>query len=265
MRQPRNEARTGPGAPLTSRSVIASTLLGTDPPRLPARVLVRAAELFGIAEGTTRVALSRMATAGELRSAGGSYELSSPALLERHARQQESRAPRTRRWDGGWIVVVVVAERRTATDRKELRDVLRRARLGELREGVWMRPDNLEPTGTSGRLMAEHCTTLRATNVEAGLIERLWDLDGWRSRAEVLRAELRHLTLPLQRGDTEQLADGFVLSASVLRHLQADPLLPGELLADRWPGEALRDDYDRFDAAYRAVLRSWFRTAHPTP
>ena len=64
---------------------------------------------------------------------------------------------------------------------------------------------------------------------------------------------------PLERGDTSALADGFVVSAAVLRHFQADPLLPEELLPRGWPGTALREEYDRFDAAYRAVLRNWFR------
>jgi phenylacetic acid degradation operon negative regulatory protein len=63
----------------------------------------------------------------------------------------------------------------------------------------------------------------------------------------------------LEAGAHEPLADGFVLSADVLRHLQADPLLPDALLPAGWPGAALRADYDRYDAAYRAVLRAWFR------
>jgi phenylacetic acid degradation operon negative regulatory protein len=70
---------------------------------------------------------------------------------------------------------------------------------------------------------------------------------------------MRSLLRPLERGDTEALADGFVTSAAVLRHLQADPLLPDELLPARWPGAVLRSDYDRYDAAYRATLRAWFR------
>ena len=48
------------------------------------------------------------------------------------------------------------------------------------------------------------------------------------------------------------------LSASVLRHFQADPLLPEELLPRGWPGVELRTDYDRFDTAYRALLREYF-------
>ena len=46
--------------PLTARGVIASTLIGTNPPLLSARRLVRVGELFGINAGTIRVALSRM-------------------------------------------------------------------------------------------------------------------------------------------------------------------------------------------------------------
>ena len=41
--------------------------------------------------------------------------------------------------------------------------------------------------------------------------------------------------------------------------LQHDPLLPSELLPGRWPGDALRAEYDRYDAAYRAVLRAYLR------
>ena len=37
---------------LTARSVVASTLLGSDPPELPTRSLVGTAALFGIAPGT---------------------------------------------------------------------------------------------------------------------------------------------------------------------------------------------------------------------
>src|SRR3954452_21626707 len=104
MTQPRN-ARS-----LTARSVVASTLLGTEPPRLPGRALVRVAELFGITEGTTRTAMSRMVAAGELATDDGSYELTGTRLLERQARQSASRRATRHRWHGGWVMVIVVAE-----------------------------------------------------------------------------------------------------------------------------------------------------------
>jgi phenylacetic acid degradation operon negative regulatory protein len=81
--------------------VIASTLLGMHPPRLPSRILVRWGELFGIGEGTTRTAISRMVAAGELEAEDGAYRLAGP-LLERQARQDASREAHRLRWGGGW-------------------------------------------------------------------------------------------------------------------------------------------------------------------
>jgi len=250
---------------LTARSVIASTLLGTTPPRLPTRVLVRAAELFGISEGTARVALSRMVAGGELEADDGWCSLVGARLLARQERQESGRTwrtPPTGSWSGRWHLAIVTAERRSSADRAELRDALTRARLAELREGVWVRPDNLDVAWPE--LAGEHCSVLQATGLDAAATRGLWDLPAWATSARKLRRRLRPLAAPLARGDAGALAEGFVVSAAVLRLLQADPLLPAELLPARWPGDHLRDDYDRFDAAYRATLRSWF-TSHRQP
>ena len=96
-------------------ALVLSTLLGSHPPRLPARHLVRVGELFGVAEGTIRVALSRMVTAGDLVQVEGEYGLSE-RLLQRQRRQDESRAPRTRPWDGAWEIAVITTDRRPAAD-----------------------------------------------------------------------------------------------------------------------------------------------------
>ncbi|MFC7583725.1 hypothetical protein ACFQYP_08080 [Nonomuraea antimicrobica] len=77
---------------LSARSAVLSALLGSHPPRLSARHLVRIGALFGIAEGTVRVALSRMVATGDLLQSGGRYTLSE-RLVERQARQDESRDP----------------------------------------------------------------------------------------------------------------------------------------------------------------------------
>lgn len=242
---------------LTARSVIASTLLGTEPPRLPTRSLVRAAELFGISEGTARTALSRMVASGEVTAGDGYHELSGPRLLERQVRQSASRRATRRRWHGGWVMAVVVQERREPGARAEVRAALASGRLAELREGVWLRPENIDLTWPA--VVAEQCTVVHARDVDPSLVDGLWDLPGWAKAAEDLRAAIGELVGSLERGDTAALADGFVVSAAVLRHFQADPLLPDELLPRAWPGDALRHEYDRFDAAYRAVLRDWFR------
>lgn len=251
MTQPRNAPS------LTARSVIASTLLGTEPPRLPGRVLVRVGDLFGISEGTIRTALSRMVASGELTTDDGSYHLSGPRLLERQARQSASRRATRHRWHGAWVMAIVISERRSPEARADLRVALESARLAELREGVWLRPDNIDVTWPA--VVDEQCTIVHARDVDPSLAMRLWPLDAWAAQAYELRDEIARLVRPLEDGDTGALAEGFVVSAAVLRHFQADPLLPEELLSRDWPGTALREEYDRFDRAYRALLREYFR------
>jgi phenylacetic acid degradation operon negative regulatory protein len=230
--------------------VLASTLLGLDPPVLPVGQLVETAGLFGITENTARTALSRMSSAGEVVAEDGRYRLTG-RLLDRQRRQDEGRRPRRRRWNGRWRLAIVTTDRRAAADRAALRAELTRLRLAEWREGVWARPDNLElvPTG----LAADHCAWAIA-DVDAP--PALWDLDGWAAEAASLVRELR--ALPVD--GTDALEPGFVLSAAVLRHLASDPLLPDELLPRRWPGDDLRSTYDEWDRAYRRVLAQWHRS-----
>jgi phenylacetic acid degradation operon negative regulatory protein len=236
--------------------VVLSVLLGSDPPRLPTQLLVRTTELFGIAEGTTRTALSRMVGSGELVATDGRHELAGDRLVARQARQAESREARTGTWRGRrWRVAVLgVDGPRDRADRAEVRAQLVAARLAELREGVWLRPDNLPTPEIDGA----HTFLADPVGDPAALATGLWDLDGWAAEAFDLRRRMDELVGRLLDGDTSALRDGFVLSADVLRHFQHDPLLPAELLPEGWPGAALRAEYDRYDAAYRRVIATWF-------
>jgi len=245
-------------APLTARSVLASTLLGAEPPLLPVAYLVHVAGLFGINENRARVALSRLVASGEAATDGtGRYRLAGH-LLERQARQQASRAGRTRPWSGEWRLAVA-GPGSPAEVRAARRRAMALARMGELRDGVWLRPDNLEapfePAGT-GELTV---LSARPEGDPATLAARLWDLPAWGRRAAGLLDALDAL-VPRGPGD---LAPGFELSAAVLRHFQADPLLPDPLLPADWPGDRLRRRYRAWDADYRAVLDRWGRAARP--
>ena len=146
----------------------------------------------------------------------------------------------------------------TAGSSAEVRSARRRtlayARLAELREGVWMRPANLavrlpDPLDGDVELM-----TARPED-PVTLTNRLWDLTTWSARAVDLWRELQALA----PNRPEVLAPGFELSAAVLRHLQADPLLPPALLPTDWPGRVVRATYDQWDARYRTTLRAWSR------
>jgi phenylacetic acid degradation operon negative regulatory protein len=241
--------------PLTARSVLASALLGEDPPQLPVSHLVHLAGLFGINENRARVALSRMASAGEVTTDGaGRYRLAGH-LLDRQDRQTGSRRGETRTWEGSWRMVVVAASGRSADDRSARRRALGLARLAEQREGVWLRPDNIDlrPDPASDPDVVLY--TVTPDGDPRVLAATLWDLAAWAGETAGLMGQMA----ALPPTGPEDLAPGFVLSAAVLRHLQADPLLPGELLPGTWPGASLREAYDGWDRQYRRVLRTWGR------
>jgi phenylacetic acid degradation operon negative regulatory protein len=234
--------------PLTIRSVIASLLLGTHPPRLAGRRLVRAAERFGFSENATRVALSRMVAAGELSATNGDYGLAGP-LLERQRRQQAGRRPPVRRWDGTWVVAVVGAtsSRRSAGQRSSARRLLVEARLAEWREGVWIRPDNLRGPNPA---IAGCAWLVGARPEDPPPVAELWSLGDWAERARVLLAAMAET-----RPSGDHPGPSFRLAAAVVRQLRDDPLLPEDLLPADWPGPALRSTYDAYEGAFQAALR----------
>ena len=231
---------------------MASALLGMDPAELPVAQLVRLTGLFGISENRARVALSRMVTAGEATTDGAGHYRLAGHLVARQMRRSRSRFGLTGPYDGSWEVVVVTTSGSTAEVRNARRRALSYARLAELREGVWMRPANIEVVFSVQ--LAGDLERMKAWPADPGrLVKRLWDLVGWSAGAEDLLAALDAL---VPEGP-DVLAPGFELSAAVLRHLQADPLLPIELLPEGWPGERLRSTYDGWDAKYRATLDEW--------
>jgi len=255
--------------PFTARSVIASTLLGMHPPRLRTALLVRSGELFGISEGTVRTAISRMVAAGELEPDGAGYRLAGH-LVARQSRQDASRRPRLRRWRGVWEQYVVPPAARPAGARGELRRAMRALGLAELRDGVWLRPDNLDPARAPEAravVTAARCWSLASRPVAGGdpaaLAASLWDLRGWADEARRLTRRLADATPELAAGRTAGLRDAFVLSAAVLRHLLADPLLPDELVPEDWPGPALRSAYEAFDVAFTSCWRDFLLAQQP--
>jgi phenylacetic acid degradation operon negative regulatory protein len=248
--------------PLTARSVLASALLGEDPPRLPVGQLVRLAAAFDINENRARVALSRMVASAEVRSDDGTYELISPSLLARQSRLRSARTGVTKAWTGHWLIAIVTPVPATASRRTERRRLLALSRFAEYRDGVWVRPDNLSGTAAvvgEDKGLLDDVHVVRAQSISdddpqsmAAAVPRLWDLAAWSHVALDLMARLDELD-PTDRAN---LAPCFELSAACLRHFQADPLLPTQLLPVDWPAGALRQLYASWDRSYRSVLRT---------
>jgi phenylacetic acid degradation operon negative regulatory protein len=233
---------------LTARSVILSVLLGSHPPILPVRFLVRTAALFGINEGTTRVALFRLVADGDVVAEGRKYRLSD-RLRERQRRQDESRTPATRPWRGGWELALIDPALASPAERAALGSALAGLRLGELRGGVWGRPANLRrpwPPQLGSQVWCFQARTVGTNQDGRALAAELWDLAGWADQAEALLGAWAAVEHPARR---------FMLAAAMVRHLRTDPLLPAALLPARWPGNRLREAYAAYEQELGALLR----------
>lgn len=221
---------------MTARSVVLSLLLGAHPASAtPAELLRLTAGL--VKETAMRVALTRMVAAGDLIRSADGYGLSE-RLLDRQRRQDEALNPTTRDWHGDWIAVVVTSIGSDARTRAALRSGLTSLRFAELREGIWMRPDNIAVE--LGPELGVHTRTLTARDEHpAELAATLWDLTEW--------ADTGHGLLKVM-ADADGIPDRFAVAAAMVRHLRRDPVLPPELLPADWPGQRLRDRYSEFVA-----------------
>ncbi|KAA8963668.1 PaaX family transcriptional regulator C-terminal domain-containing protein [Mycobacterium sp.] len=224
-------------ARMTARSVVLSVLLGAHPAWASAAELVRLTSDFGIKETTLRVALTRMVSAGDLIRSADGYRLSE-RLLARQRRQDDAIHPRVRPWRGSWMTVIVTSVGTDARTRADLRAALHNNRFAELREGVWMRPDNLDvELGTAVR--AKIRVLAARDDVPAELAGQLWDLPGWARTGQRLLDEM---------AAAADVPARFVIAAAMVRHLLTDPMLPVELLPSGWPGDQLRAAYHDFAA-----------------
>jgi phenylacetic acid degradation operon negative regulatory protein len=227
---------------MTARSVVLSVLLGAHPAWATASELIRLTADFDIKEPTVRVALTRMVSAGDLVRSEDGYRLSD-RLLARQRRQDNAINPRLRDWDGStWTTLVITSVGTDARTRAALRTTLQDNRFAELREGVWLRPDNLDmalPPEVLDRVRVLHSRD----DDPSDLAGRLWDLTGWIDAGRRLLDEMDSAT---------DVPGRFVAAAAMVRLLLTDPVLPDELLPDDWPGAALRAAYMNFAAELSA-------------
>ncbi|QQW34350.1 PaaX family transcriptional regulator C-terminal domain-containing protein [Mycobacterium marinum] len=225
-------------AAMTARSVVLSVLLGAHPAWASASELIRLTADFGIKETALRVALTRMVSGGDLIRSADGYRLSD-RLLARQARQDEAMRPRVRPWQGNWHLVIVTSVGTDARTRAALRTTMHDKRFAELREGVWLRPDNLDLELAAE--VAERVRVLTARDdAPAELAGQLWDLTEWAGVGDRLLGEMAEMA------EAADIPGQFALAAAMVRHLLSDPMLPEELLPAKWPGAQLRGAYHDF-------------------
>ncbi len=222
---------------MTARSVVLSVLLGAHPAWATSAELLHLTADFGIREQTLRVALTRMVAAGDLVRSDDGYRLSD-RLTDRQRRQDDALNPRTRHWDGSWITLAIIAVGMDARARAAMRNTLQIKRFGELREGVWLRPDNLDDELPAE--VIDRVRVLHAHDDDPGeLAQRLWGLGGWSRTGQGLLVGM---------AAARDIPQRFVAAAAMVRHLLTDPVLPDELLPPDWPGAELRKVYADFAA-----------------
>lgn len=240
---------------------------------MPIAALVAAGELFGIPEGSLRVAVTRLVTSGRVeRDERGSYRLGPAAVaIDREVRRWRRLDEPTRRWKGHWLAVHGTGSRRSA--RREGERALRWQGFRALAPGLWVRPDNLRG-GVAARRAALLGLGLDPTHLvfrldawEAETEERargLWDAAGLLRGYERSHDELARSTRRLERlSEGDAMVESFQLGGRILRELALDPRLPDELV-DAAPRRALVRAMADYDRRGRAAW-SDFMTRHGAP
>jgi phenylacetic acid degradation operon negative regulatory protein len=268
----------------TAKRIVLELLTAADSHQGSVARLAAAAEILGIDDGATRVALARLVAAGTLELAGrGEYRLgaSTRALTEQMTSWRDLEK-QVRKWDGGWACVQLGDLPRS--DRAALRRRERALRLYGFRElgrGFEIRPDNLAggidalrerlrglgvddvdaAKRRRGASVDGRAVIFRATELDAATDTRarsLWD-------ADKLTRSYRQLTARIDRfliavGDlAPRIAarESFLFGSEVLHAINLDPKLP-EPLVDVGARRALVDAMKRLDAVGRSLWAQVF-------
>ncbi len=245
---------------------------------MPVSALVEAGELFGIAENSVRVALTRLRSARQVeRDARGRYRLGEGARpVGRRVTSWREIERQLRRWDGGWVGVLE-GTRPSGGARAELRRRSRAQRfLGfrGLRATLSVRPDNLR--GGCGALQAE----LAELGLPAGDLvfelrsldsltearaRQLWSAESLRTDHRKLRAELEKSAARLPEMPVERaMVESFLLGGRVIQQLVLDPLLPDVIVSGAERRELLESmrRYDRLGRNAWAGFLARFDVPH---
>lgn len=253
---------------------LLSTLAGR---AAPVGALVSAAALFGIAENSLRVALTRLCAEGRIeRDARGRYRLGrEAAAVNEEIRSWRRVEERVVAWSGGWVGVHAAGLPRASARGRAVRErALRFVGLRRLGPDLFVRPDNLAGgvAAVRARLAALGLESpalvfaLAQLDAEAERRARsLWDGAALvhAYRASVLALARSGERLPrLPRG--KAMVESFRLGGAAIRQVVLDPLLP-EPIVSAAERHALVEAIRRYDRLGRRVWAGWLGGGEPEP
>lgn len=215
--------------------------------------LVQWGRLFGIEPAATRVAVGRLARQGFITALErGTYTIgpqgSVMATTASHWAEVEDRVGP---WAGDWIVVHTSHLGRV--DKTALRARERAFRIygfAELVSGLWCRPDNLAQALDLTRqslitLGLEPAAVMMQVSaipgVDPGGIYRLWPREeleaGYREYIAAMTTSEKRV---LQMSNEDAARETFLVGEAVIRRINADPLLPAQMVDTRARGQLIR-------------------------
>ncbi|AMR79839.1 PaaX family transcriptional regulator [Cupriavidus nantongensis] len=250
-----DESAPGPAA----RHLILKLLVASETETLDASDAIRACALFGISDNNARVALTRLASADLIETAGrGTYRLGRAGrALGEDISAWRIAEQRVRPWDGTWVAVLIAGLGRSDRSALRVRErALALAGMRQLEEGLYVRPDNLVGgvALTRERLyglgVEDSAPVFTVRDLDAGLESKARDLwngkelvKGYRDSRRLLEKSSSKLdSLPIEVAAKE----AYLLGDQAIRQLVFDPMLPEPLVsvADRvaFGGAVLRYD-----------------------
>ena len=228
-----------------ARSLIFDLLSTLRRGSMPVAALVQAGALFGIAEGSIRVALHRLLADGRVESdERGQYRLGAAAApVQSIVAGWRELDRRTRAWNGRWLGVhgAPAAQRGAAAQRSA--QALRMLGFERLAPGLHVRPANLRAD------VASVGATLHAIGLpESALVfelaeldpaadaraRRLWPADALVRSYRAAHRELERSSVRLRSlSESDAMTESFLIGGRVVQQLALDPLLPAPLVDER--------------------------------
>lgn len=257
---PDNPASSSP----TAKRLVLSLLSAPDLDQISVRQFTAWGMLFGIEAAAMRVALGRLVKADLLAIVRrGVYAIGPRGeMLSETARSWIAAETRVGAWDGRWLLVHTAhLGRRDKTVLRNRERALKLEGFACLEGALWCRPANYRepPAVTRERLqelgLESGAMLLRADRV---LGDDALDLELWPRRE--LEDRYRYLTRSMEQSmkklpcmdDAEAARETFLIGEAVIRQINADPLLPEEMIDTR-ARRRMHDTMVTYDALGRGA------------